>query len=503
MKKILFNDPMAPIVSGVNKIAPLLLSSIGPDKGIVICGGKIVSLYSGLLTYIRHEDPFEHIATHLIEDVANEVYNKAGAGVSLASVLTVGLVRNVRKLLVAGYSAHEVSNWLSRLDSDFKDHLKHEILETRDTLGSFDEQKLLCCAATTAAKDEDIGKIIGDMCYRVGPIAHVAIEQDDQPDLRVEYREGFSFKTHPLAYQFLKTKKKEFIQPRVLITSAVIEDLQGMVDILVHCNQQERPLIVIANGLSPDVQSLLLHNFNIGALDIMALKAPMFTYEQHLALQDLAFIAQTKVVDPARADKLSVLSLGSVSKAMVGREYCTLQFEKSVPKEYTDPITSKLTATKNRLQMCKYSDRLSNLRGLTAVLRIGGYTEKDKETNYYRVESTLHATRGAQNEGYIPGGYQIFRRFSDFHKRQEIPQPLYDAMRFPYDALMGNYNGDVPSCDRTTENPLNLFNVRTGQIESMLDNGIVDSAKAIRVAVESSISITKTLALTGAIVVEE
>jgi chaperonin GroEL len=501
MKKILLDTPINPITTGLDKIAPLLLTSFGPDKGTIFCGGKTVSLYSGLLTLIKHDDPFENIAIKLVEDMAADVYAKAGSGVSLAAVLTVGLVRASRQLIVAGYHPRRVHDWLETIGADFATHLQGEVDAVKSWGLPGQEEQIMKAVAITAAKDEKVGALIGDMCYQIGQFAHIDIVQDDIPQVRVEYRNGFTFKTAPLSYHFLKGKRKEFASPKIIFTDGAFDDVSSMVKILMAANKAEVPLIVMANSLSQDVMSLLTHNHNIGALDIIAIKAPSFSFGQFQALEDLAMITGGIPVSYAMSSKPTVEHLGTAPRVVVGQDYCTIYSTNPVPEEYIKRIKRQTAKVRSDVLKMAVNERVSNLLGKAAVLRVGGYTERERQEGYQKVETAVHAVRGAQSEGYIPGGYQVFRKFP-FRANPDIPTPLYTGMQFPYTALMANYTGDVPSLNRITNNPVELFNVRTGKIENMLDAGVIDSVKSIRVAVESAISTAKILAITGAIVTE-
>ena len=502
MKKILTSSPISPIAQGIEKIAPLLLTSFGPDKGTIFYKGKIVNLYSDLLSNIRHDDPFENIAVRLIEDVANDVYSKAGSGVNLAAVLTVGLVRASRTLLAAGYHPREVHDWLQDIWEDFEMEIMFEAIQVKDRTWAGNEERILKAIATTAAKDAKVGNIIGGMCYKIGQFAHVDIVQDDIPEIRVEYRNGFTFKTNPMSYHFFKGKRKEFSNPKILFTDGKLEEIQPVVNIMVAANKAEAPLIIVANGIGKDVMTLLTHNHNIGALDIMVLKAPSFNFGQFQALEDLAEITGGKPVSYAMCAVPTVDHLGTASRVVVGPDYCTIYFTKPIHEAYIDRIEKQTAKVRSSTLKLQVNERVSNLRGQAAVLRVGGYTDRERQSGYSRVETALHAVRGAQGEGYLPGGYQFFRRFPLLHARPDIPAPLYAGMAFPFTALMSNYKGDVPASGRITDDPVSLFDVHTHKISTLLESGVIDSAKSIRVAVESAISITKTLTLTGAIVVE-
>jgi len=502
MKRILLNSPITPLAQGLDKIAPLILSSLGPDKGTIFCGGKIVSLYSGLLTLIKHEDPFENIAVRLLEDVANDVYSKAGSGVGLAATLTLGLVREARKLLVAGYHPRQVHDWLQTIGADCVGCIKAEAEFVKRETWEGHEDYILRSIAATASRSEKIGAVVGGMCHKIGQFAHIDIVQDDIPEIRVEYRNGFTFHTNPLSYQFLKGKRKEFSSPKILFTDGQLDDVQPVVDVMVAANKAEAPLIIICNGVGRDVMSLLLHNFNIGSLDVMLLKSPAFSFGQFEALEDLSIITGGKPVSRAQQEKPTPEHLGTAPRVVVGQDYCTVYFAKPVPDAYIIGVSARAAKVTSDILRLKVQERISNLRGQAAVLRVGGYTDKERQAGYQQVESTVHAVRGAQAEGYLPGGYQFFRRFSTLRPRPEIPTPLYTGMAFPYNALMANYKGDVPALNRIVDDSTKLFDIRSGQVVSILDNGVIDSAKSVRVAVESAISITKTLVLTGAIVTE-
>ena len=505
MKKILTNSPISPIVSGINKIAPLLLASFGPDKGTVFCGGKTVSVYSGLLSHIKHDDCFEDIAIRLIEDVANDVYGKAGSGVSLASILTVGLVQASHKLITAGYSNRQVHDWLSAVAGEFEGHLEYvtagTVLEVLENKCGRDEEWVLKAIATTATKDQVTGEAIGALCHKIGRHAHIDIIQDDIPEIRVEYKNGFTFNTSLLSYHFFKGKRKELVNPKILTTDGMLTDVRAVADVMIAANKEEKPLLIMANGLSAQVLTLLLHNLNIGALDVIAIKTPEFNFGQFEALNDIQQITGARPVSAAQQQVPTPEHLGTSPRVVIEPSSCTIYFDEPVPEAYILAVANRAEKVKSNILKVHVNERVSNLRGQAAVIRVGGYTDRDRQAKYYQVEAAIHATRGAQMEGYIAGGYQIFQQFNK-RSNPRIPAPLYTAMASPLQALLANYHGDAPLADRFVDDSTKLFDVKQGKVVSMWETGIIDSTKAIRIAVEAAISVTKTLVLTGAIVTE-
>jgi chaperonin GroEL (HSP60 family) len=506
MKKILLTDPIAPIAEGLNKIAPLILSSFGPDKGIVLCGGKVVNMYSGLLAHVKHDNNFENIAVKLIEDLGRDVYAQAGSGMNLATLLAVSLVGASRKLLTAGYSNRQIHDWLSCIEHDFELHLDAEtaetVLEVLENKCGRSEEWVLQAVATTAVQDAVMGKAIGTMCHKIGRHAHIDIIRDDIPEIRVEYKNGFTFNTSPLSYHFLKGKRKELVNPKILTTDGTLDDVRAVADCMIAANKEEVPLLILANGLSAPVLTLLLHNLNIGALEIVAVKTPEFNFGQHEALIDIRQITGATPVSTAQQQAPTPAHLGTSPRVIVEQTACTLYFSQPVPESYIKAVEKRAEKVKSSTLKAHVNARISNLRGQAAVIKVGGYTDRDRETGYYRVEAAIHATRGAQTDGYIAGGYQIFNRFGGMNARHGIPDTLYDAMGAPLRALMLNYHGDAPLADRTTRSISHLFDTKQGKMVSMWESGIVDSTKSIQVAVAAAISLARTLVLTGAIVVE-
>jgi chaperonin GroEL len=149
-------------------------------------------------------------------------------------------------------------------------------------------------------------------------------------------------------------------------------------------------------------------------------------------------------------------------------------------------------------------ERLANLAGKIAILRVGGTTEVDVEERRYRLTSALHSTRAAIEEGFSYGGGIALLNAKEvvaaLHLQTEGQKAgasiVARALETPFLAL-------AESCQKS---PVSLLserqrlaqataglNVETGNLEDLLAAGILDPTKTLRTAVDAAFSYARAI----------
>jgi chaperonin GroEL len=148
------------------------------------------------------------------------------------------------------------------------------------------------------------------------------------------------------------------------------------------------------------------------------------------------------------------------------------------------------------------------LAGTIATIRLGGYTESDRLQDKYAVESAMWSAYSAIEEGYLPGGGVALLRASEELDRwvvnsdsesaaksavslaleKPISVLIENSKRSPTQVLSGIKRASVPALG---------FNVATGDVEDLEKAGILEPAKALRLAMRVAFSHAKSILQTG------
>ena len=508
MKKISFGTKCREkLVQGVEALRPLVTSLYGPKKKIVVSyvGGKpVVSNYfTGLLDTFTIPDDFSDVGVQIARDVVNQIRKTTGSGAGIACVQALALLKEGHKQLTAGIPFKDVVRAMTLMSDNFAAFLKDRSAAIAASMPG-KEKELYTGVALTATGDRSISDTMADMFMHVGATGNIDLRRSEATGLRVEYVDGFSFKTGALSYKFIPrgTKKLEYDNPLVLVTERNLARHEDLLDILIHCNKEGRPLIIICDGMSNDVLELLLHNIKEGALKAIALRTPEYDSERYDALMDIATITAGTMVPKADVlAKTTPAVLGTATKAIVVGDTCTLIYDaKNLPDTYVAAVEKRIEDEKKQLAKKKLKERLGSLKGKSAILFVGGSSEVDREANYYKVECAAHAVRGAMHSGYVPGGCQVFFDYASQETSPLIPKPLLEAFYAPFTALVPDEMARRPLSEFVASDISSGYSYTHGKPVPMLESLVIDPAVVLETSAASSLSIVKTVLSAGAIV---
>ena len=155
--------------------------------------------------------------------------------------------------------------------------------------------------------------------------------------------------------------------------------------------------------------------------------------------------------------------------------------------------------------------RLAKLAGGVAVLRVGGATEIEVKERKDRVEDAMHATRAAVEEGVLPGGGVALLRA---HKTVEALRLegdaktgvliVSDALEEPLRTIAQNAGLDgAIVVEKVRDGKGNFgFNAETLEYGDLVEQGVIDPTKVVRVALQNAGSIAGLLMTTEVVVTE-
>ena len=128
-----------------------------------------------------------------------------------------------------------------------------------------------------------------------------------------------------------------------------------------------------------------------------------------------------------------------------------------------------------------------------------------------RVDDALHATKAAIEEGIVPGGgVALLYASSGLEGKTTGAKIVIQACSKPFNQILVNAGFDKVKGQILADNLTNSgndawagFNIKTDEIVSMKEAGIIDPTKVARTALENAASVAGTVLLTECTVVDE
>ena len=161
----------------------------------------------------------------------------------------------------------------------------------------------------------------------------------------------------------------------------------------------------------------------------------------------------------------------------------------------------------------KLQERLAKLAGGVAIIRVGGSTEVEVKEKKDRVDDAMHATKAAVEEGIVSGGgVALLRARAAIGKLTDSNEDVQSGINIVLRALeapirqIAENSGVEGSIvvGKVLENKSQTFgfDAQTEQYVDMLNAGIVDPAKVVRVALQDAASIAGLMITTEAMIAE-
>ena len=524
MAKILKFDEEARrgLEAGVNKLADAVKVTLGPKGRNVVLDKKfgaptITNDGVSIAREVELEDSFENMGAQLVKEVATKTNDIAGDGTTTATVLAQALVHEGLRNVAAGANPMGLKRGIEKAVAAVVESIADQAVQVDDS------RDQIANVAAISAADPAIGEVIAEAIDKVGKDGVVTVEESNTFGMDLEFVEGMQFdKGYQSPYFVTDPERQEAVleDPYMLFNQGKISSVQDMLPLLEKVMQAGKPLLIVAEDVEGEALATLVVNKIRGTFSSVAVKAPGFGERRKAMLQDMAVLAGGQVISEEVGLKLDGVTLdmmGTARKVVITKDDTTIVEgggESSAVEGRISQIKREIDETDSDWDREKLQERLAKLSGGVALIQVGAATEVELKEKKHRIEDALSATRAAIEEGVVAGGGTALLR-----SRAAVDSVLDDldgdeatgarivrvALEAPARLIADNagLEGSVMVRDVELASGPTGLNVLTGELEDLIEAGVIDPAKVTRAALQNAASIAALLLTTEALVADK
>jgi len=517
------NELAEKILSGVNKLADNVASTLGPGGRNVILhqkGANPIITKDGVTVakFVHFDDPFENAAAQIIKQSAEKTNSIAGDGTTTATVLARAILTNAQKYLKAGSNPVELKRGIDVA----VDKVVEAVSDMAKPIASEDDIKNI--ATISANGDTTIGALVAKAVDLVGKDGAITIQEARSHETTLDVVEGFRFDSGICASAFVNDERRGLSNQEdafILVTDSTIETVEEIFPILEVAARETRPLTIVAENIEGQALAALIMNAVRGTMKVAAIKAPRYGEERRNILKDLAISVGATYISRESGMRLQEAKLEHLGRAKTieATKYNTtivggLGDQAEIDKRI-ELLKAELASAEDLRECEKIQERITRLSSGIAIINVGGATEVEMIEKKHRIEDALSAVDSAQMEGIVPGGGTALVNSTEVLKnlkgkllnedqrlgaeivKKAIEEPLKTMVR-----NAGQSPDVVLAKVQSFSSDTRGYNVATGKFEDLIKAGVLDPAKVTKSALRNAASASSVLLTADFAIVE-
>jgi chaperonin GroEL len=513
-------DARAAIQKGVKQLSKAVKVTLGPKGRTVILDKKFGSpliTKDGVTVAkeIELEEPFQNMGAQMVREVASKTSDLAGDGTTTATVLAEAIFDEGLKMVTAGANPMAIKRGIDTA-------VEAVVSKVKEISDDVKESKEIAAVGTISANnDHNIGKLIADAMDKVGKDGVITVEEAKGMETTLDVVEGMQFDRGYLSPYFITdAEKMECVleEPYILIFEKKISALRDLLPLLETIAKTGKPLLVVAEDVEGEALATLVVNKIRGILKCAAVKAPGFGERRKAMIEDIAVLTGGRAITEdlgIKLENIQMEDLGQAKQVKIDKDDTTIvggYGTDDAIKGRIAQIKRQIDETTSDYDREKLQERLAKLAGGVAIINVGAATETEMKEKKARVEDALSATRAAVEEGIVPGGGVIFVRSMNaidelkLKGEEKIGADIVrKALESPLRQIADNAGEEGSLVVQKVKDAEELnfgFNAETNKFENLVEAGIIDPTKVVRLALQHAASIAGLILTTEALVTE-
>ncbi len=461
-------------------------------------------------------DRFENMGARMVREVATRTSTEAGDGTTTATVLAQAMVHEGARAEAAGLNPMDLKRGI-----DMAIEAAVAAIRARSRKVATSEE-IARVGAISANGERAIGDLLAQAMEKVGTEGAITVEEAKGTATELSVVEGLQFDRGYASPYFVTNVERmvaELEDASILLCERKLSGLQPLLPLLESVVQAGRPLLIVADEVEGEALAALVVNKLQGGLKVCAVKAPGFGDRRKAMLEDLAVLTGGRVISEDLGITLESVTIGMLGKARrvrVEREATTVidgAGDRAAIATRCAQLRRQIEETASDYDREGLQERLAKLSGGVAVIRVGGATETEVKERKDRIDDAMHATRAAVEEGIVAGGgvalLHAVRALKDLKPANDDQRVGIDivrrALEMPARQIAVNAGVDgsiVIGRLLGQDNPNFGYDAQNGTYCDLVEAGIIDPTKVVRVALQGAGSIAGLLITTEVMIAE-
>jgi chaperonin GroEL len=521
-KQILFRSvAREKLLSGTRALADAVRVTLGPKSKSVLIqrkwGGPIVCNDGVTIAKeVKLKDPEEDLGAQMMRQAAEKTGDAVGDGTSTATILAQAIFADGLRNVVAGASAIDLRRGL---DMGLKAATEALRKLSRPVKTPIEKAQV---ATIAAHNDPSIGDLVAEAMDKVGDDGAITVEDSRTTETVLEVVEGMQFDRGYISPYFVTDIEGltcELENVYVLLHDKKLSNLRPLIPLLEAAVQQAAPILVIAEDVTDEALATLVVNKLRSGMRVLAVKAPGFGDRRRAMLEDIAVLTGGQLISEELGidlEKVGLDQLGRANRVVCTRETTTIvggAGDKADIDARIHQIRAAIEDATSDYDREKLQERLAKLSGGVAVIRVGAPSEAEMKSRKEALDDAISATKAAVDEGIVPGGGLALLRCTkaldalaskaEGDERTGL-QILSRALSAPARQIAENSSVDsgVVVARMLEGKGAHGFDAARNTYVDLIEAGIVDPTKVVRIALENAVSVAGILLLTEATMTE-
>jgi chaperonin GroEL len=517
------------IEEGINGVGILLEETYGPSGKNLLFDSKkatnpeLLKGGSKIIKNLRTANPVQNLILLMLEDSFQKVNSTSGDGTKTFFLITSYLILNGFKYIIQNSHGLETKLGITKT-------INYALTILQDkSIPITSKQFWKKVIDRYIPADQNMQEIFKEAFEKIGKSGDLKIKTDTANITELTIERGMQINRGFFSPYFINDMEKmvvDFENPYILLISQKIVLEDGyLINLLEPIIYEKRPLIIISSDIDDQALSSLILNKVNGILDIAYIKIPESFGSDKTIFDDLALYTNGKVLKTFRDWKnMQRSDLGQAERILITKTksilWSKIESQEKLIEKKCQELKQQILVSDSDYENEKREARRKNFSGATAIINIGGITELETNERRSRAEIGLVGAKACLYEGVLPGG-----GFSFVHLSEELEN--WARNNFYGDSLNGSNlvvkslikpiqvllnrekdrNRIIPKYVTSIEeikkikDVYSTYDIKNQKVQSILESGILDSFKSVRVGLQTAVSLTYSVLSIASIIV--
>lgn len=506
------------LLEGVTLVYKAVVSTLSPkgrNVAIKRQWGIPIVVHDGVTVAreVKSPDRFADIGIRLVREAAQKTNEEAGDGTTTSTLIAYEVVSRGMKLIDQGTNPMILRDEIVTALNEIKGYLPKLTKLTK-------KQEDLIRVATISSASEDIGKLVGEVAYKVGVDGLISVEESGGYDTIVDHADGMVLDKGFISPYFItNTNRMESVidNPVIIISDRSFTTNNEIMPLLEKIVNAGHKNIVFIGEVSGDALSSLVLNKTRGVLNCLAVKTPSYGEFGQGLLEDIAVLTGGIVISKDMGmstdqlvEQFKIEWLGKAKKIVADRKNTMIVKGAGYAKSVSDHIATLkglLADAPSLAEREHLEERIAKLTSGVSVIRVGAKTEIEGREKVERVKDAVGAAQSALREGIVAGSGVTFLRLAKAITGDSVGANLMrEVLECPVKKVMEN-SGEPEKIIRDylaqikESKQLDYgYESLSGKLDNMYKVGVIDPAKVIRLCLENGISVATSILTTDTLI---